>query len=333
MWRLTTNGGDTNPDNWGIFSTSRAPTKVLSTFPYTGPQATTCTGASPCKVGPITAAPVLTQDDTNNVWLFFGTGRYYTTKNLTVTDKCKVGDQTTFDNCNADIQHFFGVKDCIVSNACSDQTVERNNLFDASNVVTCSSCAAGTNVSTTGGTSSFTIGFSASGGSLVNNVQNGDGWFTTFNDPTAPLQTPPRRALTPGERNLASATLLGGTVFVATFIPTTDVSQTSGVLSGTAQLYAVYYLTGGPYPTSTFGTALPGSDALAKKSISLGKGVPSQLSVQIGAQGTGEAGTFSSSGCVSRVTGFYQTSTGVLVQVCGRPALPVWSRMMSWRDI
>ena len=334
MWRLTTNGGDTNPDNWGIFSTGRVPTKVISTLATTPctSAAASFTGGSPCQVGPITAAPTLTQDDTNNVWLFFGTGRYYTT-----TDKCTAGIQTTFDNCNVDIQHFFGVKDCIVSSACSDETVERNNLFNVSNVVTCSSCAAGTNVSTTGSASSFTIGFSAGGGSLVNNVQNGDGWFTTFNDPTAPLQTPPRSALTPGERNLASATLLGGTVFFTSFIPTTDIRQASGAVSGTvsgtAQLYAVFYLTGGPYPTSTFGTALPGSDAIASKSIALGKGVPSQLSVQIGAQGNGAAGTSSSSGCVSRVTGFYQTSMGVLVQICGRPALPTWSRMMSWRDI
>ena len=320
MWRLTTNGGDTNPDNWGIFSAGRVPTKVISTLATTPctSAAASFTGGSPCQVGPITAAPTLTQDDTNNVWLFFGTGRYYTT-----TDKCTAGIQTTFDNCNVDIQHFFGVKDCIVSSACSDETVERNNLFNVSNVVTCSSCAAGTNVSTTGSASSFTIGFSAGGGSLVNNVQNGDGWFTTFNDPTAPLQTPPRSALTPGERNLASATLLGGTVFFTSFIPTTDIRQASGAVSGTvsgtAQLYAVFYLTGGPYPTSTFGTALPGSDAIASKSIALGKGVPSQLSVQIGAQGNGAAGTSSSSGCVSCVTGFYQTSMGVLVRSVGGP--------------
>src|SRR5205807_2475208 len=137
MWRLTTNGGDTNPDNWG-----------------------------------------------------FNTGS---------------------DKSNTDIQHFLGVKDCIVSSGCTNQTVERNNLFNSSNVVTCSSCASGSNVSTTGSTSSFTIGFSAGGGNLVNSIQNMDGWFTTFNDPTAPLQTPPRAAITPGARNLASATLLGGT--------------------------------------------------------------------------------------------------------------------------
>src|SRR5881409_2882441 len=65
MWRLTTNGGDTNPDNWGIFSTSRAPTKVISTLATTPctSAAASFTGGSPCQVGPITTAPTLTQDD------------------------------------------------------------------------------------------------------------------------------------------------------------------------------------------------------------------------------------------------------------------------------
>src|SRR5439155_11889381 len=121
--------------------------------------------------------------------------------------------------------------------------VERNTLFNSSNVVTCSSCPLGTNVSTTGSTSSFTIGFSSGGGNLVNNIQNMDGWFTTFNDPTAPLQTPPRAAMTPGERSLASATLLGGTVFFTSFIPSSDMCQATG----TGQFYAVYYLPGGAY--------------------------------------------------------------------------------------
>src|SRR5207253_5124156 len=193
MWRLTTNGGDTNPDNWGINTgcsgSTRCPSKLISTFAYTTPQATTCTNASPCNVGPITTAPALTQDDTHNLWLFFGTGRF----------------NTSSDKSNTDIQHFLGVKDCIISSGCTNQTVERNNLFNSSNVVTCSSCASGSNVSTTGSTSSFDIAFSAGGGSLVNNIQNMDGWFTTFNDP---LRTP---SLMPGERNLSSATLLGGT--------------------------------------------------------------------------------------------------------------------------
>lgn len=315
MWRLTTNVGNTNPDTWGISSGGKqVPTKLISTLaatPCTSAVAS-FTGGQPCNFGPITAAPALTQDDTNNIWLFFGTGRY-----------SALGDKG-----NVDIQHFLGVKDCIVTGGCTDQAVEQNNLFNSSNVVVCSSCASGSNVSTTGSTTSFTTSFSAGGGSLVNNVQNMNGWFTTFNDPTAPLQTPPRTAMTSGERNLASSTLIGGTVFFTTFIPTSDICQ--GI--GTGQLYAVYYLTGGPYTASAIGTAASGSNTLVSKSISLGQGLPSQMAIQIGAQGSGTSGSASSSGCAGRLTGFIQAS-GALGQTCNAAALSFWSRMISWRDL
>jgi type IV pilus assembly protein PilY1 len=311
MWRLTTNGGDINPDNWGILASgSQAPTAVISTFAYTTPQASTCARNSPCNVGPITTAPTLTQDDTHNLWLFFGTGRYY----------------ASADKGNVDIQHFFGVKDpCIVSGGCTDQTVERNNLFNSSNVVTCSSCASGTNVSTTGSTSSFTTGFSSGSGSLVNTIQNMDGWFTTFNDP---LRTP---SLTPGERNLSSATLLGGTVFFTSFLPSTDMCQATG----TGQLYAVYYLTGGPYTSSSIGSAASGSNTLISKSLSLGQGLPTQMQLHIGAElPLTPTGPTTPGDCAgSRVIGITQTSTGAAPITCVKPAKSFYSRMIAWRDL
>jgi type IV pilus assembly protein PilY1 len=316
MWRLTTNGGNTDPDNWGIntgcVGFPRCPSKLISQFAYTSPQATTCASTSPCNVGPISSAPALTQDDTHSIWLFFGTGRFYAS-----TDKT-----------NTDIQHFFGVKDCIINGGCTDQTVERNNLHNSSNVVVCSSCASGSNVSTTGSTSSFTIGFNAGGGNLVNNVQNVDGWFTTYNDPTKAALTPPQPTITLGERNVTTSTLIGGTVFFTTFTPTTDICTASG----TGQLYGVFYLTGGPYTSSAVGEVASGSETLVKKAILLGQGLPSQMAIQVGAQGTGTAGGASSTGCAGRVTGFIQAG-GALGQLCGTPALSVWSRMISWRDL
>ena len=78
MYRLTTNGGNTNPGTWGV---ALAPTALTSTFTYTSSQATTCSNASPCKVGPITSAPALTTDTNNNLWVMFGTGRFYSTLN------------------------------------------------------------------------------------------------------------------------------------------------------------------------------------------------------------------------------------------------------------
>jgi len=323
MWRLTTNGGNTDPNTWGITSGSgtsavQVPTAVISTFAYTTSQATTCTNVSPCKVGPITSAPTLTQDDTHNLWIFFGTGRYFTSS----------------DKANVDIQHFYGVKDAILtggtSPTCSDQTSECNSLFNSSNVVTCSSCASGTNVSTTSGTPSFTIGFSSGSGNLVNNVQNMDGWFTTFNDPTAPMQTPSRSAMTAGERNLSPATLLGGTVFFTTFIPSGDICHPTG----SGLLYAVYYLTGGPYTGSAIGTVTSGGNTLVAKSISLGQGLPTQMQIHVGAELPTNYTPPTPGDCAgSRVIGITQTSTGAAAVTCLKPARPFYSRMVSWRDM
>jgi type IV pilus assembly protein PilY1 len=295
LWRLTTNSGDTDPDNWGV---SAAPTKLISTFAYSTAQATTCTNASPCKVGPIITAPALTEDDTNKIWVFFGTGRYFSNN----------------DKTNTDIQHFLGVKDCILTGGCTDQSVERNNLFNASNVVVCTDCSPDANVSTDGG-ATYTGGFDSGVSNLLNNIQSMDGWFTTLPNTQ--------------ERTLSTATLLGGSLFFTTFIPTSDIC----VASGSGLLYAVYYQTGTPYKESVLGTTTSGGKTLASRSISLGSGLPSSMAVQIGAQGTGASGTASSSGCAGRVTGFIQASTGVLGQVCGKPALSSWSRMVAWRDL
>jgi type IV pilus assembly protein PilY1 len=309
MWRLTTNGGNTDPDTWGASTgcgTTVCPTKLLSTFAYTTTQATTCTSASPCNVGPVTSSAALTSDDSNNIWVLFGTGRFFSS-----TDKS-----------NVDIQHYFGVKDSFITSGSPAQTTERNNLFNSSNIIVCSNCSAGGNVSTTGSTTSFTTSFDQGSSSLLAQVLNTDGWFTTFSNPPNPL--------TPGERNLtASGPLVGGTLFFTTFTPVADICTASG----TGLLYAVFYQTGGPYKESALGTTASGSNLLVNKSVSLGQGMPSQAAIQIGAQGTGTSGASSSAGCAGRTTVYIQSSTGVLGQNCGKTALSSWSRMVSWRDL
>jgi type IV pilus assembly protein PilY1 len=292
---LTTNGGDPDPDTWGL---SSAPTKLISTFAYTTPQATTCASASPCNVGPILAPPNISSDNDHNLWVFFGTGRFLNN-----------GDKT-----NPDIQHYFGVKDCIPTGGCSDQTVERNTLFNSSGVTVCTSCASDQNVSYDSG-ATYTGGFSTGVSTLLNNVQNADGWFTTL-----PLTR---------ERNLSTGTVVGGTVFFTTFVPTSDICKASG----DGYLYALYYQTGTAYTQSAIGESAVGTNTVANRSISLGAGLPSQMAIQLGAQGAGADGTVSSSGCTSGMTGFIQASTGALGQLCGSTAGPAWSRMVAWRDI
>jgi type IV pilus assembly protein PilY1 len=295
MYRLTTNGGNTNPGTWGV---AAAPTVLTSTFAYTSPQATTCSNASPCKVGPITSAPALTTDTNNNLWVMFGTGRFY----------------STLDGNTSDIQHLFGVKDSFMTLGSPVQTTERNNLYNVSNVAVCTSCASSANVSYGG--AGNTGGFDTGANNLVGNIQNADGWFMAL--PSA------------GERSLSTATLFGGSLYFTTFVPSADICAGSG----TGYLYGLYFLTGTPNTSSALGITTGPTYSTASRSISLGGGLPSNLAMQLGGQGAGGGGTTSSTGCKGRATGFIQTSSGALQQVCSPAAAgQPWSRVLTWRDL
>jgi type IV pilus assembly protein PilY1 len=309
LYRLTTGGaraGSPDPTNlaaWGLTASgAQVPTVLLATFTC-GP--TPCTGSTPA--GPITASPALTADNNNNFWVFFGTGRFFSQNDKTTSDP----------------QYAFGVKDPVAnSTACTESTTtscQKNNLLDVSNVSVCL-----TGVGTCGTTTSQVTGISGitDYSSLVNRITNTtnpalsmDGWFVTL--PNA------------GERSLSKPTVLGGSVFFTTFLPVTDLCTAAG----TGNLYALYYLTGGAYTQSMIGTSPSGTTTTINRSLSLGTGLPSAMAVQIGAQGTGASGVASSAGCAGRLTGYIQASTGVLGQVCGQPALSLWSRLISWRDL
>ncbi|TAL10296.1 MAG: hypothetical protein EPO02_07950 [Nitrospirae bacterium] len=301
MYRLTTTaldtaaGTPTTVGSWGITSSgAQVPTRLLITT--TSNSSTSTCASSVCKVGPITAASTVSADTSNNIWVFFGSGRFL----------------SNADKSNTDQQYFYGVKDpCATSSACTQTTTSQsNNLLDVSNAVVCNPCATGTNeVTGVGGTNGDL-------GQVQSSVQNIDGWFMLL--PNS------------GERSLSTPTILGGTVFFTTFIPTTDIC----VAAGSGNLYALYYLTGTAYKESVIGTTTSGGTTTIKRSIGLGTGLPSQMAVQIGAEGSGSSGSSGSgSGCAGRVTGFIQASTGVLGSVCGKPALSSWSRMLSWRDL
>ncbi len=135
--------------------------------------------------------------------------------------------------------------------------------------------------------------------------------------------------MTPGERTLNPAIVLGGTLFFTSFTPSADIC----IAAGNGLVYSVFYQTGGPFTGSAIGTSVAGGNTLVNKAISIGQGMPSQAAVQLGAQGTGASGSTSSAGCVGRTTIYIQSSTGVLGQTCGATALQAWSRMLAWRDL
>ncbi len=140
-----------------------------------------------------------------------------------------------------------------------------------------------------------------------------DGWYTTLP--------------TPRERVVVNPIILGGIVYFPSFIPVDDLCTAAG----SGNLYALFYLTGTAYKESVIGTQTVGSNTNVARSLDLGTaGLSSQLSVHIGAQGSGTSGSTSGGGCVGRVTGITQSSTGALSQNCTKPALSAWSRYISW---
>jgi type IV pilus assembly protein PilY1 len=310
LYRLTTNSS-TNTSLWGISGTgdTRVPTALISSYAYSGSPAP-CGTSSPCRVGPIAAAPAVAMDDKGNLWVIFGTGRYW----------------ETADRTNTELQAFFGIKDTFITAGQPSQTTERNSLFNVSGIVVCSAglgCSPTSNVSFDGG-ASYTTGLTLTppGGplNLIAQIQAVDGWVTS--QPGA------------GERSLNLPAVIGGTVFATSFIPSPDLCSASG----TGSLYALYYMSGTGYSDASLGTQTIGSTTVAVREVSLAEGMPSAPAYHLGGQGQGRAGSSSSSssssgGCNSRLNIFVQSSTGALNQVCGKPTLSVWSRILSWRDL
>jgi type IV pilus assembly protein PilY1 len=247
-------------------------------------------------VGPVTAAPNVSIDDAHLIWVYWGTGHYY-------------GD---VDQSNTDTQYFFGVKDPVLTGGCAQTTVtncQQNNLVDISSAVVCSVCVAPVD-EVTGVLGAAT--FSA----LQNLVKSSDGWFTTL-------------AIS-GERSLSRATVLGGTVLFTTFIPTTGNICNS---IGNGRLYGLLYMTGSAYKESVLGTESAGANTNLSRVIVLGAGLPSQLGVHVGAQGNAANGTVgSTTGCNGRLT-LYDGRNSAVDGTCAKPALTMWSRMISWRDL
>jgi len=316
LHRLTTGtspaapfGGEVTGAVWGINDGGvRRPTSLLADFdcPASTP---TCAPAGTKAVGPVTAPPTISQDDQTKIWVFWGTGRYFSTP----------------DKINADTQFFFGVKDPIPMGPLTQGSVtdtEQDDLVDVSNAVICLTGCIDQVTGVTGvqtGLNSFSDPNSST--TLEGLVASREGWFTTI--PSPPIAPDP---LLLRERVLTSSTLLGGIVFFPTFAPQNDLCSSSG----DAQLYALFYKTGTAYKESVVGTSASGN---VKKSIGMGNtGALSQMAMHIGGSGGGGGGNASSGGCASGVTAFSQSSSGSLVQTCTKPALSSWSRYVSWMN-
>jgi Tfp pilus tip-associated adhesin PilY1 len=304
-WSASTPVCNTNPGLWGVPSGAvgvQAPSEILYQFQDGG--GTTRT------LGPVPAAVGVAIDQTGNTWVFAGSGRYYT--------------QTsgTGDKIDTSAQYVLGIKDSVFqgSGGCAggdititgcrlDSTLS-NELIDMS---TATICALGSGTCTgTGANQQVTSVPAMAGGgtyaSLISLVQSKRGWFTKLTVP----------ASGPSERSIANPVVLGGIVFFPTFTPSGDVC----VASGSSNLYALYYVTGGAYSSPIVG--MTGQNINSK--TSLGEGLATTVAIHLGAQGDGTTGGGSQTG----VKACSQSSTGAINCVNTGTASAVASHFLSW---
>jgi type IV pilus assembly protein PilY1 len=229
---------------WGVTSgPNRAPTEILDTF--TGTCAPTPCVPPTIELGPVATAPGITIDDTAKVWVFVGTGRYYSAADKTDTTP----------------QYFVGVKDSVINLTCTQSTTTDCQNDDLLNVTSASVCIVGQGTcGQPSGTDQVTgvTGVTTFDG-LVDKIQGNpilsipakDGWYTAL----------PQSGAANGERVLASPVVFGGIVYFPTFTPTNDICASSG----TSYLYALYYKTGTAYADPILGIGVP--------KVSLGEGL------------------------------------------------------------
>jgi type IV pilus assembly protein PilY1 len=274
-----------SPTSWGIANGgNRTPTEVIDNF-YDASSGTTI------EVGPSAAAPAVTIDDANMVWVFFGTGRYF-------------GNTDKVDN---NIQRLYGIKDSVVNGMCSETSTTScwdNDLVDVTNAVICLICS-GSTTQVTDPTNPGVTTFNGTGTtSMVGLVQSKDGWRVTLPGPVTIAGVNYA-----AERSVVNPTLIAGTIFFPTFSPTNNFCASDG----NSYLYVLFYKTGTASTVPVVGTTVSGSNTNITTRLDAGVGLAS-------------AGTMH---CGERCTFNMQGSTGAAAQTPSNLS-GNYSRFVSW---
>jgi type IV pilus assembly protein PilY1 len=247
---------------------------------------------------PITAPLSLSVDLYDNVWAYFGTGRY-----IGMVDKT-----------NIDQQYFFGVKDPDFNKGLKNVTLLKANLLNADafkvykggKVIVDSTLSSRTDITDWYG--------------LMKMMRNKEdqlaqpdiyeGWY---------------RALEytgdPSERVISRASVLGGIVFFPGYTPNDDICG----YGGNTNFYAIYYETGTAYKKHILPGAVTietvGTENLevVKYKNSIGYGAPPpSAGFHVGRE--------------EGATAYLQMSTGEVIEINVNTALPIKSGIAGWRE-
>jgi type IV pilus assembly protein PilY1 len=206
--------------------------------------------------GPITASPGVSIDNVDNLWVYFGTGRFYAD-----------GDKTDTSQ-----NYFYGIKDPFynknmfaTSTAAAAKVIGHTELQDATPIKIY------TDKTITGGPTS--VGTWAQ---LLTYMKNKNGWRISLGQ-TVPTQ---------GERVLNKPVVLGGVVFDTTFVP----NQNPCGYDGDSFVLGVYYETGTAWIEEIFVGGSTEETVGGQKKVALssrayiGVGRGSNVSIHVGMQ-------------------------------------------------
>lgn len=267
MYKINTRFADTvpsdDPDNWTLYSLFESER-------------------------PITAAPALSVDGLDNVWVFFGTGRF----------------QEMADRVTTEQNYLIGIKDPYFNSQRADYyhnngtayPLSLTNLFYANPYEILS--GPGTIHPLAGGLSRITDWNTLL--SVVRNTEDQsafkdyfDGWYRELDPKSDPG--------TPSERIISKPSILNGVVFTPVYIPDDDICG----FGGYTDIYGVYYETGTPlwkhiFNTDTREEGDPDSVAYRLETGEVGP-PPSALGVHIGKQSGASLFTQTGNGSVLKI--------------------------------
>lgn len=245
---------------------------------------------------PITAAPAISVDQLDNVWVYFGTGRFQEMSDRVTTQQNYLyGIKDPYFNKQYDSSNsldYNGRGDYYQNNSLMPLTLTRAELFNANPYV--SYDTVGTIQPQAGGLSRITSWDSLLG--AVRNTEDQsaypdyfDGWYRALD---------PVPAGAPSERIISKPAILSGIVFTPVYVPDSDICG----FGGGTDTYGVYYESGTAFWQHIFNadTATEGDAVAYRMGTMLNTGPPPPtVSISIG-----------------RLTGaklFLQTGTGPIL--------------------
>lgn len=215
---------------------------------------------------PVNAAPAVTVDEKDRLWIYFGTGRLFNRDEL--TQSAPMG--------------FYGVMEPESGGNKNWNAVSIQQLFDSNKIaVTRGSCGEGkyapdcVGIIQMDGNSNSTKDWAW----LTSNLDQASGWKYTFTDA--------------GERALSQAAVMGGAVIFTSFTPDQDACSADGI----SRLWTLYYKTGTPY----FWPSLRHASGNFPATIDLGRGPAANPTVYASEKHTLNAITQSTTGKILNI--------------------------------